>query len=37
VGGGRYQPQGPVRRDQMASFVARALDLLVERELTTPP
>jgi hypothetical protein len=37
VGGGRYQPQGPVRRDQMASFVARALDLLVERELTAPP
>jgi hypothetical protein len=37
VGGGRYQPDGPVRRDQMASFVARALDLVVEQGMAEPP
>jgi hypothetical protein len=29
--GARYEPGGVVRRDQMASFVARWLDLVVER------
>jgi hypothetical protein len=33
---GEYQPNGTVRRDAMASFLARTLDLLVE-EGTTPP
>lgn len=36
-GGGRYAPEGPVRRDQMASFVARALDLVVEQGMAEPP
>ena len=34
---GLYHPNGQVRRDQMASFLARALDLLVERTGATPP
>jgi hypothetical protein len=29
TGAGSYNPLGPVRRDQMASFTARTLDLLV--------
>ena len=33
---GGYEPGAPVLRDQMASFLARTLDLLVE-EGTTPP
>ena len=33
---GRYEPRLPVLRDQMASFLARPLDLLVA-EGTTPP
>lgn len=37
TGGGRYQPDGAVRRDQMASFVARTLDLVVEQGMATPP
>jgi hypothetical protein len=37
TGGGRYVPEGAVRRDQMASFVARALDLVVEQEMAAPP
>jgi hypothetical protein len=32
---GRYEPRLPVLRDQMASFLARTLDLLVA-EGTTP-
>jgi hypothetical protein len=31
VGDGRYVPDGGVRRDQLAGFVMRAVDLLVER------
>jgi hypothetical protein len=35
---GTYGPNEPVRRDQMASFLARVLDLLVEGGFaTTPP
>jgi hypothetical protein len=33
VGGNRYDPRTPVRRDQMASFVARYLDSASERSL----
>jgi hypothetical protein len=33
---GRYEPAEPVKRDAMASFLARPLDLLVA-EGTTPP
>ena len=36
-GGGRYLPAGAVRRDQMASFVARALDRIVEQGMAQPP
>lgn len=31
-----YDPQGAVRRDQMASFLARVLDLLVEQGIAPP-
>jgi hypothetical protein len=34
---GTYRPGDPVRRDQMASFLARTLDLLVAQQHTTPP
>src|SRR4051794_1867452 len=34
---GTYGPNDPVRRDQMASFLARVLDLLVEGGFATPP
>lgn len=37
VGGGRYLPEGAVRRDQMASFVSRTLDRIVEQGMATPP
>jgi len=37
TGAGRYTPAGAVRRDQMASFVSRTLDLLVERGTAPPP
>lgn len=37
TGDGRYQPAGTVRRDQMASFVARVLDLLVEQGVAEVP
>ncbi len=30
TGGGLYQPAGDVRRDQMASFIARTLDFVIE-------
>ncbi|MBW3657899.1 MAG: S8 family serine peptidase [Actinobacteria bacterium] len=33
----RFDPRTPVRRDQMASFVARALDVLVDMNVTAPP
>jgi hypothetical protein len=34
---GVYAPAAPVRRDQMASFLIRSVDLLVEREVAVPP
>jgi hypothetical protein len=34
---GTYQPAGTVRRDQMASFLARVLDLAVEQGMTSVP
>ena len=34
---GRYHPGEPVRRDQMASFLARALSAAVEAGKATPP
>jgi hypothetical protein len=34
---GRYHPGDPVRRDQMASFLARALSAAVEAGKTQPP
>ena len=34
---GAYAPAAPVRRDAMASFVARLLDLWVEQRQTSPP
>ena len=37
TGAGRYTPRGLVRRDQMASFLVRVLDLLVEDGLATTP
>ena len=37
VSGASYQPDGRVRRDQMASFLARALDYLVEQAGTPVP
>ena len=37
VGGTSYAPRSLVRRDQMASFLARVLDLLVEDGLAQPP
>lgn len=37
VGGGRYAPGVVVRRDQMASFLARMLDLVVEQGLAEVP
>lgn len=37
TGGGRYSPGAVVRRDAMASFVARLLDLWVEQRHTAPP
>lgn len=37
TGGGLYDPDGSVRRDQMASFIARALDYLVEGDFAAPP
>jgi hypothetical protein len=33
----RYDPVAPVRRDQMASFLARKLDRLVDRTAAEPP
>lgn len=36
-GGGRYLPAGAVRRDPMASFVARALDRTLEQGMAEPP
>jgi hypothetical protein len=33
---GDYEPVEPVLRDQMASFLARTLDLLVEEGTTSP-
>jgi beta-lactamase superfamily II metal-dependent hydrolase len=36
-GDGTYRPGGDVRRDQMASFLARVLDLVVEEGMTTVP
>ncbi len=37
VSAGRVQPSAPTRRDQMASLLARTLDLIVERTDTTTP
>ena len=37
TGAGRYTPAGAVRRDQMASFVSRTLDLVVAEGMATPP
>ena len=37
VSTGRYDPSAGVRRDQMGSFVARTLDLLVEDGTASPP
>ena len=37
TGPGRYTPEGLVRRDQMASFLVRVLDLLVEDGLARTP
>lgn len=37
VGDDRYAPRDLVRRDQMASFLSRVLDLLVEDGLAEPP
>lgn len=34
---GSYDPAGVVRRDAMASFLARVLDRLVSDGVTTPP
>lgn len=34
---GTYGPGLPVRRDQMASFLARVLDLMVEEQMAIPP
>jgi hypothetical protein len=34
---GRYKPGAPVRRDQMASFLARSLSAAVEAGKTQPP
>lgn len=36
---GRYRPASPVRRDQMASFLTRLLDLIVEDDgaVEVPP
>jgi hypothetical protein len=36
-GGGGYSPAGTVRRDQMASFLARLLEVYVEREDASLP
>ncbi|MGH3442109.1 MAG: S-layer homology domain-containing protein [Nitriliruptorales bacterium] len=36
-GGGKYSPAASVTRAQMASFLARVLDLLVEEGHATPP
>ncbi len=33
----RYDPAGSTRRGQMATFLARLLDLLVEEGRTAPP
>ena len=37
VGEGRYAPRQLVHRDQMASFLSRVLDLLVEDGVASPP
>ena len=37
TGGDAYAPLVAVRRDQMASFVTRTLDLLVENGMASPP
>jgi hypothetical protein len=37
VGGRSYQPGQPVRREQMASFLVRLLDLFVESGHARPP
>ncbi|MGI8985059.1 MAG: SBBP repeat-containing protein [Acidimicrobiales bacterium] len=37
TGGGLYDPAGSVRRDQMASFIARTLDYLVEEGFAATP
>ena len=36
AGSGGYAPEASVRRDQMASFLARVLELYVEKGATTP-
>ncbi len=36
-GGDAYDPDAPVSRDQMASFLARTLDRLVDRTVAEPP
>jgi hypothetical protein len=35
--GGNFEPGGVVRRDQMGSFLARTLNLFVEKDLASPP
>jgi VCBS repeat-containing protein len=37
TGSGAYNPDGPVLRDQMASFLARVLDLMVEQGFASTP
>ena len=37
TGDGRFDPDGSVRRDQMGSFLARTLNLFVEKDLAAPP
>jgi SpoIID/LytB domain protein len=37
TGPGRYSPARPVTRDQLAAFVMRTVDLLVEQGRTRPP
>jgi hypothetical protein len=34
---GSFNPNGDIRRDQMAAYLTRALDVLVEQGLTEPP
>jgi hypothetical protein len=37
AGNGGYNPAVPVRRDQMATFLARVLDRLVDEDFANPP